>query len=174
MSSVLGIKTPSNASRSENEGGGEPSPNPSKPRSCYDCNRRKVRCDKKEPCSPCQRLGKACSFPPLGPRIRRTKKAIMADVATRISSIEKSLAQAQRQQPRPEITEPNRKPSRSKSALPSSVNGRSREDILVQNGSSSQYFNEVFLSHVIEEVGGERFACDINSDWHRNTMSGQP
>jgi hypothetical protein len=98
----------------------------------------------------------------------------MADVAIRISSLEKSLAQAQRQQPRPDITEPNRRPSRSKSALPSNFSGRSREDILVQKGTSSQYFNEVFLSRVIEEVNGERFACDINSDWHRNTMSNQP
>lgn len=158
MSSVLGITTPSNVSRPESEGERETSGNRSNPRSCYDCNRRKVRCDKKEPCSPCRRLGKACSYPPLGPRIRRTKKAIMADMATRISSLEKSLAQAQRQQPRPEITEPSRKPSRSKSALPSSFNGRSREDILVQKGSSSQYFNEVFLSRVIEEVSSEIFA----------------
>ncbi|KIW91956.1 uncharacterized protein Z519_06938 [Cladophialophora bantiana CBS 173.52] len=69
----------------------------------------------------------------------------MTDVATRLARLEKSLAQAQQQQPTPEITEPNRKPSRS------NFNGRSREDILVQKGSSSQYFNEVFLSRVIEE-----------------------
>jgi hypothetical protein len=40
----------------------------------------------------------------------------------------------------------------------------------VQKGSSSQYFNEVFLSRVIKEVSGERFSCVINSDGHRNTI----
>lgn len=159
MSSTLGITTPSNASRSESEGERETSTKRTNPRSCYDCHSRKIRCDKKEPCTPCRRSGKVCTYPPLGPRIRRTRKAIMADVATRVSRLEKSLAQAQRQQARPEITGLNRKPSPSKSALPSNFKSRSREDILVQNGSSSQYFNEVFLSRVIEEVSGERFAC---------------
>lgn len=174
MSSVLGVTTPGNALRSESDRKRETSTNGSNPRSCYECNRRKVRCDKKAPCSPCRKLRKACSYPPLGPRTRRTKKAIMADMATRISSLEKSLAQAQRQQPGPEITEPNRKPSRPKAGLPSNFSGRSREDILVQKGSSSQYFNEVFLSRVIEEVSGARYAYDIKSNRHRNTMLDQP
>ncbi|KAF2259935.1 hypothetical protein CC78DRAFT_524049 [Lojkania enalia] len=157
MLSVLGT-TPNNASRSESEAERETSTNRSNPRSCYDCNRRKVRCDKKEPCSPCRRLGKACSYPPFGPRIRRTKKAIIADMGTRISSLEKSLAQAQHQHSKPEnsrpktkVAEPNRKPLRSRSDILSNFNGRSREDILVQKGSSSQYFNEIFLSRVIDE-----------------------
>jgi hypothetical protein len=29
---------------------------------------------------------------------------------------------------------------------------RSREDVVIQKGSSSQYFNEILLSRVIEEV----------------------
>jgi hypothetical protein len=33
----------------------------------------------------------------------------------------------------------------------------SREDILVQKGSSSQYFNEILLSRVIEEVSRQAF-----------------
>ncbi|KAH8704400.1 hypothetical protein GQ44DRAFT_764127 [Phaeosphaeriaceae sp. PMI808] len=156
MSSELDIITSSKLSRSEDKE--EASTDRSNLRSCYDCHRRKVRCDKMEPCTPCRGLGKACSYPPVGPRIRRTKKAIMADMATRILSLEKSLAEAQRQQPGSEI---NRKsprsnsvlqsPSQSLSALPFNFNGRSREEILVQRGSSSQYFNEVFLSRVIDE-----------------------
>ena len=180
MSSVLGTK-PSNASRSGGEVEREGSVNRSNPRSCYDCHHRKVRCDKKEPCSPCRRLGKECNYPPLGPRIRRTKKAIMADMATRISSLEKSLAQARHQhsdleksRPRTKVAGPNQKPLRSGSALLPNPNGRSREDILVQKGSSSQYFNEIFLSRVIEEVSGPRFSWDTKSDWHRNTMWNLP
>jgi hypothetical protein len=163
MLSVLGT-THDNASRSESEAEGETTNNRSNPRSCYDCNRRKVRCDKKEPCSPCRRLGKSCSYPPLGPKIRRTRKAIIADMGSRISSLEKSLAQAQHQhlqlensRSRIKAVEPNRKLLQSKHAQLTKLNGRSREDILVQKGSSSQYFNEIFLSRVIEEVSGPRF-----------------
>jgi hypothetical protein len=32
------------------------------------------------------------------------------------------------------------------------LSGRSREDVVVQKGSSSQYFNEILFSRVIEEV----------------------
>lgn len=179
MLSVSGT-TPSNASRSESEAGKEIRTNRTHPRSCYDCHRRKVRCDKKEPCSSCRRLGKACTYPPLGPRIRRTRKAIMADMGTRLLSLEKSLAQAQRQQstpdnPRPQtqLAESNRKQLRSRSSLPSDLYGRSREDILIQKGSSSQYFNEALVSRVIEEVNNQNFVWDTESHSNRNTMWNQ-
>ncbi|SPO05646.1 uncharacterized protein DNG_08333 [Cephalotrichum gorgonifer] len=64
------------------------------PRSCHRCKQRKVRCDKKSPCSPCRRAGGACEYPPPGPRTRRSKQTIMADMALRISSLEASLAGA--------------------------------------------------------------------------------
>lgn len=35
-----------------------------KPRSCATCRSRKVRCDKKSPCSNCRRAGIACVLPP--------------------------------------------------------------------------------------------------------------
>jgi hypothetical protein len=133
------------------------------PRSCYTCNRNKTRCDRSAPCSSCTRSGKQCSYPPSGPRIRRSKKTIMAEMASRISSLEKSLAQATAEQktsqsgPRTrlpstetETTTSSSKPARA--TQPSTLSERSREDVVVQKGSSSQYFNEILLSRVIEEV----------------------
>ena len=42
-------------------------------RSCHDCNRRKVRCNKESPCDNCVRLGLECTFPPPGRKPREKK-----------------------------------------------------------------------------------------------------
>lgn len=135
-------------------------------RSCFLCNRRKVRCDKREPCGPCSRAGKPCAYPPPGEPIRRPRKTTMADVASRISHLEKSLVSTQNgnapgsQQPAVPFSKPG---SASASATtpyvspansdalrrPESVNG---DGVLLQRGSTSQYFNEILLSRVIGEV----------------------
>lgn len=64
------------------------------PRSCHACNSKKIKCDKKDPCSACTRAGRPCAFPSPGPRKRRTRKVIMADMASRISSLEETLTRA--------------------------------------------------------------------------------
>ena len=137
--------------------------NRSVPRSCYGCHRKKVRCDKKEPCSSCTRAGKPCAYPPPGPRIRRPKKTIMADMASRISDLERSAGKATSRDEETSVPVPTTPISESSNTtslaqpaalVPSGGNlsRRSRDDILVQKGSSSQYFNEILLSRVIEEV----------------------
>jgi hypothetical protein len=118
-------------------------------RSCYACHSKKIKCDKKEPCSSCIRSSKTCSYPPLGPRVRRRKQAIISDMASRIASLEKSLAQAGKEVPTAftPISEPRSPGS------PDETEGREeRDDVLVQEGSSDQYFNEVFFSRAIEEI----------------------
>lgn len=128
------------------------------PRSCYGCNRKKIRCDKKEPCSSCGRAGRPCAYPPSGPRTRRAKKTIIADMASRISSLEKSLAQAKNEAQSAQTASHSKSLKSTPLAQPvttlhsSNPSQRSREDVLVQNGSSSQYFNEVIFSRVIEDV----------------------
>lgn len=115
------------------------------PRSCYGCNNKKIRCDKKEPCSQCTRAGRPCTYPAMGPRKRRAKKTIMEEMATRISNLEKSVAKIREEAA----------PSRTANTTPShsdNLSERSIDDILVQKGSSSQYFNEILLSRVIGEV----------------------
>lgn len=168
-------------------------------RSCQPCHRRKVRCDKKHPCTPCARSGKACTYPTASQPIRRPRKTTMADVASRISQLERSLTSNASGVVAFELSEgaarfsspPTYRSSRASSnpahadreaaAAPtaqeqtpsasprSSQHARSAarrtpgqaynrgcdggdEDILVQRGSSSQFFNEVLLSRVIEEV----------------------
>ncbi|CAK7216955.1 hypothetical protein SCUCBS95973_002988 [Sporothrix curviconia] len=136
------------------------------PRSCLACNARKTRCDKQQPCQSCARAGRACLYPPAGPRVRRTKKAIMATMATRIAALEKQLNEAKSKpsmqvemstgpsitarQPRKDTAATHRTKSKEYPTPPAA----DREDILVQNGSSSQYFNEVILSRVMADDDG--------------------
>lgn len=125
-------------------------------RSCHACNRKKIRCNKKQPCSACTRAGRSCEYPASGPRIRRPKKTIIADMSSRIAELEKSLAKAKDSgptTPSPHWTESVASSGQLKNALYSGPSeDSSRGDIVVQKGSSSQYFNEILLSRVIDEV----------------------
>ena len=92
--------------------------------------------------------------------MRRTKKTIMEEMAARISGLEQSLSNATEEQ---QTAETNSEKSPAE-AVESPVQAQSaqtpfpdpdrrlRDDVLVQAGSSSQYFNEVLLSRVLEEV----------------------
>lgn len=135
--------------------------NASVSRSCYACNGKKIRCDKQRPCSSCTRSDRLCSYPRSGPRIRRSKQTLMAEMASRISSLEKSLAKAKDEQrtgpsvPKTPISETTNTTSSAQPARETysgNLSEKSREDVVVQNGSSTQYFNEILLSRVIEEV----------------------
>lgn len=132
-------------------------------RSCHACNRKKIRCNKKEPCSACTRAGRPCEYPASGPRIRRPKKTIIADMSSRIAELEKSLAKAKESDPitpSSHWSESVASSGQLKNALYSGPSDhRSRGDILVQKGSSSQYFNEILLSKVINEVLKPTEAC---------------
>lgn len=127
------------------------------PRSCHACNRKKIRCNKRDPCSACTRAGRPCEYPAAGPRIRRPKKTIIADMSSRISDLEKALAKTKDPDCLTKSSQWNESGTTTgqlKNALhpvePS--DDRSRGDIVVQKGSSSQYFNEILLSRVIDEV----------------------
>lgn len=148
-------------------------------RSCHACNRKKIRCDKKKPCLSCTRSGKVCSYPPPGPRIRRSKKTIMEEMASRIRTLEESLSKVTEEQAAsasapassdcgildtatPAPPQPGRETRRP------NLSERSREDVLVQNGSSTQYFNEILLSRVLEEV------CHAEVSVMNKPQPGQP
>ncbi|KAF2105997.1 hypothetical protein BDV96DRAFT_508566 [Lophiotrema nucula] len=129
------------------------------PRSCFACNNKKIRCDKKEPCSACTRAERQCAYPPMGPRKRRTKITIMSEMAARISDLEKSLAEARKdgsvagdeqRQPHADANESAIERSQADPS-PSALSEEAQGIVLVQKGSSSQYFNEVLLSRVIAE-----------------------
>lgn len=132
-------------------------------RSCAICHRRKVRCDKQCPCNQCIRGGHTCSYPPPLPNIRRSRKTTMNDVADRISELEKTISVVSREhnQSRSTAASSRFSPPKTSPVDAQSTGGtteyegesrNSNDEVLLKEGSSSQYFNEVLLSRVIERV----------------------
>jgi hypothetical protein len=130
-------------------------------RSCATCRRRKVRCDKKYPCTPCSRGGHVCLYPPKEPRAPRVRKATINDVATRISKLEQTLtsiplreAQSPPEAPRTVIAGPHAAPLGPVLRQPRAAESSPHlgEEILLDKGSSTQYFNEVLVSRVVGKV----------------------
>lgn len=64
-----------------------PAPNIN-PRSCTTCRKRKVRCDKRHPCSNCQKAGIECIFPRPGRAARRSKKPPDSELLARLRRLE--------------------------------------------------------------------------------------
>lgn len=57
-------------------------------RSCVTCRRRKVRCNKRSPCSNCVKAGTDCIFPPPGRAPRRSKRPPDAELVSRLRRLE--------------------------------------------------------------------------------------
>lgn len=62
-----------------------PHPNP---RSCVTCRKRKVRCDKKHPCSNCTKAGIECLFPGPGRAPRKSRKPPDTELLARLRRLE--------------------------------------------------------------------------------------
>ncbi|KAH7067146.1 fungal-specific transcription factor domain-containing protein [Paraphoma chrysanthemicola] len=58
------------------------------PRSCVTCRRRKVKCDKKQPCSNCVRAKIECIFPGPGRAPRKSRKPPDAELLERLRRLE--------------------------------------------------------------------------------------
>ncbi|KAL2417642.1 Bikaverin cluster transcription factor bik5 [Exophiala dermatitidis] len=80
--------------RSTDDGstGAHPPSNPSvprlNPRSCVTCRRRKVRCNKQNPCANCVRAGIECVFPGPGRAPRKSRKPPDSELLARLQRLE--------------------------------------------------------------------------------------
>ncbi|KAI4140836.1 MAG: hypothetical protein LQ341_003683, partial [Variospora aurantia] len=61
---------------------------PANPRSCVTCRKRKVRCDKRHPCSNCNKAAIECVFPGPGRAPRRSRKPPDAELLARLRRLE--------------------------------------------------------------------------------------
>ncbi|KAJ6044929.1 uncharacterized protein N7446_003126 [Penicillium canescens] len=57
-------------------------------RSCVTCRRRKVRCNKRSPCSNCTKAGIECIFPPPGRAPRKSRRPPDAELLSRLRRLE--------------------------------------------------------------------------------------
>lgn len=73
----------------DTNGSGEQKDSPKlNPRSCVTCRRRKVRCDKHEPCSNCTKANIECVFPPPGRAPRKPRRPHDAELLKRLRRLE--------------------------------------------------------------------------------------
>ena len=131
-------------------------------RSCMVCHRRKVRCDKKIPCANCVRAGVLCHFPSTDRPEPRKSRTTISDIASRLGQLERTITaiassdyslknedSVQDRSQSPHAPSPSQDGA---SDSPATGENSSSSGLLVQDGYSSQYVNEVLLSRVLEEV----------------------
>ncbi|CAI7632608.1 unnamed protein product [Penicillium bialowiezense] len=150
-------------------------------RSCLRCHERKIRCDKKSPCTRCVRQGVACQYPGPSRVKRQPPKKNMTDVAARLEQLERSITalvcersnQAPTSQTNSNPYENNHDtPSAGALATPNSnspVTSTSTEKPRFQGfrgflGKDGRYINEPLLSRVLEKEQELQSAIGSPSD----------
>ncbi|KAF1846074.1 uncharacterized protein K460DRAFT_417228 [Cucurbitaria berberidis CBS 394.84] len=143
---------------------GGPTPNP---RSCVTCRRRKVKCNKKNPCSNCVRAKIECIFPGPGRAPRKSRKPADAELLDRLRRLEGVVSSlnaqveeheqeaAGREQEKQSSTSEKECPMQSQSqvAVDNSVEGlENRFGRLVVEKGRSRYINNSFWASLNNEV----------------------
>lgn len=127
-------------------------------RSCLMCHQRKIRCDKKVPCSHCTRADVLCCYPAPERVGRRPQKTTIAEIAVRLARIERTItaiSDGTSTQPDSNLNSAlTLGPPQESDADTNEIQkaGWPQDELLVQDGSSSRYINEALLSRVLEEV----------------------
>jgi hypothetical protein len=133
-------------------------------RSCLTCHQRKIRCNKRLPCSNCIRADVFCCFPGPDPSGRRPHKTNIAEVVSRLARLERTITELSNG------TLPDSNHARDSAHTPSSgtltiSRTQSVEDalaeLLVQGGYASRYVNEVLLSRILDKVGDTISLIDL-------------
>lgn len=129
-------------------------------RSCVLCRQRKVKCDRRQPCSNCVRAGANCVHPPgAGRAAKRPRQAVDTKVLDRLSHLEATIKRLQ-QQAKGRETEPSA-PSESvqtpESGGPVDDETQGAEDApelgrLVVEETQSRYVSHVMWAGLTESV----------------------
>lgn len=85
------------------------------PRSCVTCRRRKVRCNKRTPCSNCTKAGIECVFPAPGRAPRKSKRPQDAELLSRLRRLEGVIEQIREK--KEESVSPPRQPQAADTSL---------------------------------------------------------
>lgn len=100
------------------------------PRSCVTCRRRKVKCDKKQPCSNCARAKIECIFPGPGRAPRKIRKPADGELMERLRRLEGVVQSLNAQVEEHELQDAERE--KNAGACP---NGSGGDDASCPNGS---------------------------------------
>lgn len=124
-------------------------------RSCLRCHERKVRCNREVPCSTCLKAKGACRYPDSSRTKRRPKRPT---VIPRLEVLERAVAaisQTDRLEIRSEpLSGTSLTPETCKNPLSISANPQVVTDggVLLKEGTSTRYINEVLFSRVLDKV----------------------
>lgn len=126
-----------------------PTANPNQ-RSCQQCSRKKIRCDKSQPCTNCSKSQLECIFPGSGRAPRRKKRPLKAELISRLNRLEDEIKGL-----REYTEEANRVNQRSCSenaVVSENAAGGQRGRLIVGNGYS-RYVTHDALVNVEDQVG---------------------
>ncbi|KAL4781314.1 fungal-specific transcription factor domain-containing protein [Aspergillus varians] len=123
-------------------------------RSCLLCHRRKIRCDKKSPCSACTRMGVLCCYPGPEKAPRRPHKTTISDVSARVARLERTVRALSHDSAHYDSHDPSIPVAQASPGTPTAAGGspgHASGGVLVRGKYSSHYFDEILLSRVLEE-----------------------
>ncbi|KAF1931093.1 uncharacterized protein M421DRAFT_2613 [Didymella exigua CBS 183.55] len=174
---------PDRAQKNGSLNGSSVAPNP---RSCITCRKRKVKCDKKHPCSNCARAKIECIFPGPGRAPRKSRKPPDAELLDRLRRLEGVVQtlNAQVEEHEQEAVERerdngSRQGSVSENCFADNVGSRSSPSIVVDNSveglesrfgrlvvekGRSRYINNSFWASLNNEVEDLRSVLIESSD----------
>lgn len=125
-------------------------------RSCLLCHRRKIRCDKQSSCANCVRVDVLCCYPGPEQSSRRLPRSTIAEVAARVTRLERTITAISKDTTHVDSSPYAESDSKSSpggvSPCETSVPRECPGEVLVQDGLSTRYVNELILSRVLEEV----------------------
>ena len=158
-----------------------------RPRSCFACYGRKVRCDKNLPCASCVRMNSRCVYPePEGDtRNPRDQRRMIVEVIDRLDRLEDLITNLVHDD-KP-VTKHSVSPSKSGKRLAASEEeltasgkrcktiescgdmARESWEVLVgNNGSDRRYLNDPILENVLEDVSLTFFLSPFLWSWERD------
>ena len=116
-------------------------------RSCLLCHRRKIRCNKRLPCSNCIRGNTQCQYPGPNCPARKPPKLTINQIDARVARLERIIASRDRPGPVPDLD---------KTAMDigegTDEEESDRGELLVEDGDSTHYVNDFLFSRIIDEV----------------------
>ncbi|KAI0193256.1 fungal-specific transcription factor domain-containing protein [Xylaria flabelliformis] len=129
-------------------------------RSCVLCRQRKVKCDRRQPCSNCLRAGANCVHPPgAGRAAKRPRQAVDTKVLDRLSQLETTIRRLQQQ-----AKDRDAEPQMSAECVEAQTRGIPVDDViqgaeaatelgrLVVEESQSRYVSNVIWADLTESI----------------------
>lgn len=144
------------------------------PRSCTTCRKRKVGCDKRQPCSNCTKAGIECRFPPPGRAPRRSKKPPDTELLARLRRLEgvvQSLGKGANGEDLPSDAQPNTEDGKGAVSGEGRKSGLNRQDDKFPStktrstGSLQDTGVELELGRLVVDEGTSRSRYVSNGFW---------